>query len=185
MEYNLKLTNGEHIFYHFEQIDHYIENAVSFIVIGIKQGDHIIFIENESISVRIFNKVRLVLTDEELSNVHYTDNFAFYCQHGDFHTPTIVAHFYEMLKPFLDENFNIRTWAHVEWRRQLEIEQKIKQFEEIANKSVNEMGLLSVCAYDTATLSASIMQNLMKSHEFIMTDTELQPSAYYIRTIIV
>ncbi|MFF2501151.1 MEDS domain-containing protein [Peribacillus sp. NPDC058075] len=184
MEYNLKLSNGEHIFYHFEQMDYYIENAVSFIVSGIKQGDHIILIENESISVRIFNKVRLVLTAEEMSNVHYTDNFAFYCKHGDFHTPTIVADFAEILKPFLDENLTIRTWAHVEWGHQLEIEQKINQFEEVANKSVNEMGIVSVCAYDTATITESIMKNLMKSHEFLMTDIELRPSAYYIRTII-
>ncbi|SHS10396.1 Uncharacterised protein [Mycobacteroides abscessus subsp. abscessus] len=42
----IDLKNHGHILYTYNKLDNYIENAISYIVSGIEQGHHIIFIES-------------------------------------------------------------------------------------------------------------------------------------------
>jgi hypothetical protein len=44
---DLKKTNGGHILYHYDQIDCYLRNAVTYIVAGVENGGHVMFVENE------------------------------------------------------------------------------------------------------------------------------------------
>lgn len=112
-------------------------------------------------------------------NIHHIDNYLFYRCYGDFHIHNIVEHFSEILDPFSDENINIRTWAHVEWKEQDDISRKLEEFEDLADSSINEIGLVSVCAYNVGDVSASLQTTMMRNHEYLMTDKEFVRSSLY------
>jgi signal transduction histidine kinase len=99
--------------------------------------------------------------------------------YGDFHTQSIIHHFQEIIDPFFNDNIPIRTWAHVEWSAQSDINHKLKEFEDSADCTVNEAGLVSVCAYPADSLTVSLYMNLMRNHEYLMTDKELIRSNLY------
>ncbi|WP_255472975.1 hypothetical protein [Planomicrobium sp. CPCC 101079] len=48
---------GVHVFYATKDVTRYIENAVSYIVSGIEQGDQIFFFENDRLYPMILKKV--------------------------------------------------------------------------------------------------------------------------------
>ncbi|WP_372447616.1 hypothetical protein [Neobacillus rhizophilus] len=74
---------------------------------------------------------------------------------------------------------SVRTWANVQWRNQENIEAELAAHEKLADCNVNEMGIMSVCAYSSSSISASLETRMMQSHEFLMTDIELVPSPLY------
>ncbi|PLR69219.1 MEDS domain-containing protein [Bacillus sp. UMB0893] len=171
----LQQSTGGHIFYYFNDLDRYIENTVSYIRSGIDQKDRVIVIENERVYSLIYKKLVLHLTEDELTKVHYVNNFDFYCLNGDFHASTILSYFSLILEPYIIEITPIRTWAHVEWGNVAEITEVIGEFEKQANRAVSSMGLISVCAYNADRVPASLKASLKRSHGFLMTDDDIIP----------
>ncbi|MDT3427082.1 signal transduction histidine kinase/CheY-like chemotaxis protein [Paenibacillus forsythiae] len=160
--------------YTYDDIDSYIDNAVSYVVTGIHQGCHILFIDNEVTYRRLLGRLEEALSADQLEDVHYVDNFEFYRQYGDFHCDSIINHFERILKPFLDRQIRVRTWAHVQWnaRERDQIHITLEEFERKADSSVIGNGLMSVCAYNAREISASLQNVLLKTHEYLMTDRE-------------
>lgn len=169
----LQLSSGGHIFYYFHDEQKYIENTVSYIHAGIEQGDCVLIIENERIFPSVYKKMQSLLTEEQLTMIHYINNFDFYCLNGDFHSETILEYFSSILDPYLTKNISIRTWAHVEWGNIGEITDVIGEFENQANKAVSSLEQISVCAYDADRVPESLKESLLRSHEFLMTDEEI------------
>jgi signal transduction histidine kinase len=178
----LEVTNGGHILYFYENIECYVNNAVSYIVTGIEQRHHLLVIDSRVRFQLINEKLKTILSAEQLTMVYYVDNFDFYRMYGDFHCRSIVKHFGEIIESFIEKDISIRTWAHGDWKEQDGIVAKLEEFENVADHSVNEMGLISVCAYNANTLTASLQMIMMRNHEYFMTDKELVRSALYKNT---
>ncbi|MGM0903760.1 MAG: MEDS domain-containing protein [Bacillota bacterium] len=161
---------GQHILYCYKDSHFYIENVVSFIVTGIKQGDHVVVIENDRLFRLIDEKVKAQLRKGQLNQINYVNNFDFYFSNGNFHTPTIISSFATILDSVYAKRKSIRTWAHVEWGNLQEITCKIMDFEVSANQTVHSMNTTSVCAYDVDRLSEPLKESLMRSHPYQLTD---------------
>ncbi|WP_404328705.1 MEDS domain-containing protein [Mesobacillus maritimus] len=161
---------GQHILYCYKDSHFYIENAVSFILTGIKQGDYVVVIENDRLFRLIDEKVKTQLRKGQLNQINYVNNFDFYFSNGDFHTPTIISSFATILDSVYAKRKSIRTWAHVEWGNLQEITCKIIDFEVAANQTVHSMNTTSVCAYDVDRLSEPLKESLMRSHPYQLTD---------------
>ncbi len=181
----LRLLNGEHIFYLSRDPEIYINNAVSYIESGISQGQTLFVIENSARYEVIYSRLKQRLTDEQLLNVHYEDNEAFYKRHGNFHTPTIIKHLTQLIEPFLEKGKVIKTWSHVDWGAQDAIIDKLETYESCADACINEAGITSVCAYNASNVSHALKQILMERHEFFMTDHEFIRSDLFKRVHLV
>ncbi|WP_018923980.1 MEDS domain-containing protein [Salsuginibacillus kocurii] len=175
----IEVPDAAHIVYFFEDENDYIENVLAYICRGIEKGDHLLIIENNVIYEQIEKKATEMFSEEQLTYIHYIDNHSFYSYHQDYHIHSIVEHFHNTLEPFLTSNVTVRTWAHVEWEAKEDIERQLDEFEQLADCSVNEMGLVSVCAYPASAVSASLQTAMMRSHEYLMTDKELVRSSLY------
>ena len=162
-----------HIFYFFENADKYIENAVTYIVSGIGQGDHILFIENNKLFPVIQGKLKPLLSTEQLAKVHYINNFDFYFSKGTFHFATVLNHFTKSIKPYIENEVSVRIWGHVEWGDQKEVDREIEKYENEADQILSLNELTAVCAYDADRVSESLRQSLIKCHEFHMTDNKI------------
>ncbi|WP_419878594.1 ATP-binding protein [Brevibacillus centrosporus] len=174
----IQISSG-HILYFYEDLESYLENAVSYIRTGIEQGHHLLLIDTKQHLWKIGQKLKQETSQDRMGLVHFVDSHEFYAAHHDFHSHTILEHFKNILRPLLHQNLTIRTWALVEWKEQEEILQKLKHFETISDHTVNTLGLLSVCAYNGRQVSASFMNEMMKTHEYFMTDKELKKSSFY------
>ena len=175
----LKVNNAAHILYFFEDENSYLNNMIAYIKAGLERNHHLLLIENNSLLNDVQKRINKLLTIEDQKYIHYIDNHYFYCCYGDFHIHSIIEHFSEILTPFINKKINIRTWAHVEWKEQDDIKSKIEEFENVADYRVNDIGLMSVCAYGASDVSASLQTTMMRSHEYLMTDKEFVRSSLY------
>lgn len=179
----MNLPNAAHILYFFENITNYTENMMAYIKAGLDRGHHLLIIENSTIYNEVKPWILKLFTNEQQKCIHHMDNYTFYNYYGDFHIQSILKNFDEVLEPFFSQDISIRTWAHVEWQKQDDISCKIEEFESLADFSVNNNGLMSVCAYDASDVTASLQTTMMRSHEYLMTDTELVQSTLYRKSL--
>lgn len=170
---NLQGMNGGHIFYYTNELNLYIQNSISYIISGIEQGDHILFLENDRIYPLIQNRLEKLLTKEQFTKIHFINNFDFYWQNNNFHPPTIVSYFSDILNSYEKDNISIRTWGHVEWGNQKEIMQDIEDYEKQVNHMLHGKNVISVCAYDAERVPDILKTKLLKTHDFLMTDNDI------------
>ena len=176
----MKQDSGGHIFYTFSVLDHYLENAAEYVAAAIEQGDSILFIENERIWKKLQDRLSIILCPDQLSRVHYINNFDFYCQKGNFQSAAILEYFKVKTESYSHSNIPFRTWAHVEWSHQERIESKIAEFEHESSSLIRQMGIISVCAYDESRISKSLERVLSRCHDYRLTDgQELLRTAQY------
>ncbi len=177
MSAGLQREETGHIFYCSQELDKYIENAVSYIVFGIKHGDYVLFVENTRIYPLVRKKLEYQLSMEEMNRLLYINNFDFYWRNGTFHPSTILKHF-DAATGYLFENGQaVRTWGHIEWGVQEDIEQEIFEYERTLDTIVPQKNAISVCAYDASRLTESLKTQLMTVHGYYMTDEEVQTVA--------
>ncbi|TCT14918.1 DcmR-like sensory protein [Natranaerovirga pectinivora] len=176
----LKVSNAAHIAYVFKRKNRYIDNMMAYIKAGIERGHHIIIIENLQIYKQIQEKVKKILSEDDQKKIHYFDNHMFYKCYGDFELQSILKHFEELVQSFLKKRITVRAWAHVEWKEQKNIFSIVEQYEKLSDKNISNMKIMVVCAYNTSEICASLYTGLMRSHEYIMSDTEFVRSSLYM-----
>jgi hypothetical protein len=180
----MQLTSSKrdaHIYYSSHELQNYLNNAAAYIIAGIEQGDHIVFIENDRVFPLLQIKLKTLLNTQQLNQIHHVNNFDFYCSSGSFNPPFIFDYLTNTLNPYFDGNISFRVWAHVEWSEQEGILKVLEEFENEADGRASEMGLLLVCAYDADRVPDSLNTALMKCHGFIMTEDDIVPSDIYVK----
>ena len=176
---NLRQAEGAHILYLTEQSDRYIANAVSFIADGVRQGDRVLMVENPRIYPLIQEKLQQILSDEELDLIHYVNNFDFYWRKGNFQPEAILEYFEKIVGSFTSDGRHCRTWGHIEWGSQEDIEEKILSYESEINVSIPKAQVISICAYDSLRVSDQLLERLMHLHGYFMKDTSIAALTFY------
>lgn len=164
-------SDGGHILYCFDELQTYIQNEAMFIISGVKQGSHILVLENDRIFPFVYKTLQLHLNEVQLEKVHHINNFDFYCFEGDFYPSTMVDYFLRNIEVYLDSDVPLQTWGHVEWgESDPTVLESICEYEKSVDQVIAKKCLISVCAYDECRLSATLKSTLMKHHGVFMTD---------------
>lgn len=178
----LNETESAHIFYLTEQTDLYIENALNFILDGLQKNEHVLFVENSRLYPRIFERLQQTLTPEQLQDVHYVNNFDFYWHQGNFSPEAILAYFETVTGKLQGDGRKCRTWGHIEWGSQEDIEDKIILYETEIDHTVPESNVISVCAYDAVRVSSSLCERLLHCHSYFMKDASIASVTLHTET---
>ncbi|MCP3764059.1 MEDS domain-containing protein [Domibacillus sp. A3M-37] len=178
----IKENDSVHIFYSMTELRPYINNLASYILSAIKQGEHVLVIENERVTSLMYKELKNILTKDQLTHIHTINNFDFYFSSGSFHPPAVLDYLSRALKPFYEKKVSFRIWAHAEWSDQGEGLTLLQEYENEANRMIREQGLFVVCAYDEKRMSNSIKTMLMKYHEYILSEDGIIPSDLYQNT---
>lgn len=176
---SLRHIDAAHIFYLTEKTDLYVENAVAYILDGVKQGDRVLMVENPRIYPRIQKELKQALSSEELELVHYINNFDFYWRKGNFHPEAILDYFEKIIGSFTADGRHCRTWGHIEWGSQEDAEQKVISYEKDIDRSMPKRHVISVCAYDSQRISESLSARLMLCHGYFMKDDSISALSFY------
>ncbi|QNO14700.1 MEDS domain-containing protein [Alkalicella caledoniensis] len=178
---DITVNQGAHIFYTYTNEKRYINNAVAFISTGLRLGHAIVLQEDSVRYAKIIDRLiktghHKSLLDEE---IHFVDKNEFYMVNTVFDCDLILENLTSIIKALLAKRECVRTWGNLLWKEHPELLYKVKRYEEKADKLTKKQNTLSVCAYDGNILSSKAQLELMKSHQYIMTDTELFTSFLY------
>ena len=179
---NIELSAGCHIVYTYTDLNHYLENTLSYITEGLDKDQIVIYIDKPDRYKYIMEKLKHAnYSEEQLNEIIFADTDDFYETHDVFNMNQVMANFMDILEPHLKDRV-IRTWGFVTWKEQNQISltARLKLYECGCDSFVSELeNFISVCAYDGFTLPSSILCEILQAHEYHMTDTHLTTSNLY------
>ncbi|MGF2616135.1 hypothetical protein FZC84_10725 [Rossellomorea vietnamensis] len=159
-----------HILYHFNNEQTYIQNVVAFIKTGVQSGSPVLLVENDRHLLSIKQELQSVLSEKEMANVHFSNNYDFYSTTQSFDPDSIITYFKETVEPLLKQGVPVWTWGLVEWGDQEDILDKIVLYENQVQAFASDRGMVSVCAYDSNLTPVGLEEKLMKFHQVTITD---------------
>ncbi|WP_078551456.1 MEDS domain-containing protein [Alkalihalobacterium alkalicellulosilyticum] len=176
---NIQINDGSHILYFYQDEEKYIDNVVSFIMLANTMNQRVVYIDNLTHYQSVLNKLKDLLHEEQINSiVQYVNNYDFYEMYGHFHFERILHNFKKTLQPYVDENLSVRIWGFVDWVEK-PCSEELNNYEQHADISVNEIGYMTVCCYDGNKVSSVTQTEMLRSHEYFMTDKELVKSPLY------
>lgn len=173
------ITNGAHILYFYNDPEAYIKNAVSFLKIGLMHGDYVVLIDSSENYALIKAKLDEVLSLSEWERFQYIDHQRFYSDYGSLHVRNVIQNFNDLFNPLLLKGHSIRSWGHVHWTDQEDIAEQLSLYEHQCELTIPEIQLLGVCIYDGKLVPAHIQNEMLRTHEYFMTDTTFTKSMLY------
>lgn len=173
---HVNVSNRGHILYLYEEESAYLENAVEYIRTAIELNQTVLFIDSEANWVEIQRRFSVNLAAHA---VHFAEASDFYRKKEPFCCDQVVAHFQKLFDQLSLEGSQIRTWANIKWPPSENVFNELVCFEREADKAVQKMEILSVCAYNSHKVPAFLGIKMTRSHSYIMTDTEIFVSTLY------
>lgn len=174
---------GRHILYTFTERASYVDNLVQYIIEGIEKNEQVFCAEQMDVLNYISERLKQAgYTDEQLADVYLVEANRFYGVHDTFSVDYLNNSFAQSVFPYLDFSRDVRLWGTVVWQGGNEgiSDEEIYSYEYAYDNLIAEKtNMLSVCGYDASTLSASLMNSLLETHEFHMMDRGLVRSHLY------
>ncbi|GGN91221.1 ATP-binding protein [Saccharibacillus kuerlensis] len=175
MELNqlVSVSAGGHILYLYDNADVYVDNVSAYLISGVQSGDLVILIERSEWIEQIRSHALQTLSKEEIERIVYVEAEQFYSVHESFQYEKIVEHFEALTEPYRNCSHRIRTWAHVTWKSEEGVEKELEKFKELASRTVEDFRMLSVCAYEGRSISASLQIKMLRVYDYVMTDDQI------------
>lgn len=171
----LSARTGSHILYFYSDGEAYLDNAVSYIQMGLKFGHHVVFVDSEERFERVQERLD---GGEQMDHLHYLRDVDHYCGY-EFDFEKAIAGLDNIMEPFMEANATVRTWGHIRWADVDGIDERLKSFENQCDLSISGLGYTTVCAYDGHSVPAYVEIEMMRHHEYLMTDESLTTSNLY------
>ncbi|UTR12789.1 MEDS domain-containing protein [Evansella sp. LMS18] len=172
------VTEG-HILYTFNSDDIYLENAVNYIISGIREGEHVLVVESSRNIPKLREKLMSQLNEKEQKKIHYTNNFTFYMLNRSFQAETVLHYFSKVVTELSRKAEKLRIWAHVEWGDKSSFIEEIAKYERGSDKVIQEEELLCVCAYREKNVCPELKKILLQHHSIELRDNKLYISRFY------
>lgn len=168
-----------HVLYAYNELDKYIEQAVSYIEDAVMAEEYVIFIENEPLFRLINKELSSRLAEDQMEFVHWVNNFDFYYSSGNYHPPAILDYFNKMVEPYIENGISFRSWAHVEWASMKDPLHIIEDFERIVDEAVNTLYFPLICAYEGLKMPDHLIKILLETHPYVLKDDNFTVSDEY------
>ncbi|RJE91335.1 GHKL domain-containing protein [Paenibacillus sp. 1011MAR3C5] len=173
------VTNGAHILYYYTNHDAYIKNATSFLINGLIQDEHVVFIDSEPNYMEVIHSLTGRVGRDVLERIHYVNHVDFYYEHGMMLVSEVMNNFAKLFAPLQQDLRAIRSWGQVPWDENGNNAEQLLIYEHRCDSSILNAQMLGVCAYDAKRIPAYVQNEMMRSHEYFMTDDSLAPSMFY------
>ncbi|WP_171038247.1 ATP-binding protein [Aquibacillus sediminis] len=171
------LSNGGHIIYTYNDSEKYIQNATNFIAEGLMYQQPVLFFEYREQLRKVKRQLQLDgVSTNQLAAIHFVDIDVIHNFHKNYGKEELMDHFETMIDSYFKEDKAFRIWGKVdipEVSTIMEYEARCDQLFHHQSQAV------SVCAYDGHTTSAATLADLLKKHNYFMTDEFIVPSSLY------
>lgn len=170
--------NGAHILYMFNEEDRYMNNVYHFIAEGIEQREKIVLVEEQE----IFENIVTILlnngyTKEDMKLLEFMSIQDFYFSEKGFNAEENFQKIEQLLERSIKKGLKLRTWGNVVADSSLISE--IRNYESKVDRLLEGSDTISVCAYNAFVTPAFFQNELLKVHEYVMIEEELERSPFY------
>ncbi|ARK22048.1 ATP-binding protein [Sporosarcina ureae] len=189
----MELTKGiesllvGHVVYTYTDRNKYIEHATSYVAEGLDKNHIILYVDQPASFAAVKDNLRNAgYTEEQMDHIYFVDTDMAYETHANFNAEAVLKNLNDFFDPHIVEGNVLRGWGLVTWRPQniktlipsvaLHEQNFDDFFSRVANITKN---YINVCAYDSLSLSGSLLTELLQTHEYHMTDTNFLPSHLY------
>ncbi|MFV8828221.1 ATP-binding protein [Alkalihalobacterium sp. APHAB7] len=171
---------GSHIIYMFNEYDKYIENALAYISEGIDNRDKILLIESQDVYTSITKKlIQMGYSEDDRQLIKYTTNTDFYRSEETFSAEKSIEQLSGLLKGNIERGVRTRIWGQVLASNSSICE--IRLYENDCDHFFHGKNIVSVCAYNGLITPAFLQNELLKVHEYLMLDSQIEKSPFYNR----
>ncbi|MBB6451859.1 signal transduction histidine kinase [Salirhabdus euzebyi] len=169
------LSNGGHIIYTYSDEKKYLDNVTNFIMEGVTKREGIVIVEKNHYIIQIKNRlINNGISQDDINQIVFVDTGIFYQEKVE----EVIDHLASIVDPFIQKAQPLRTWGNVKIKSLLS---NLYIYECSCDQFVCNHQTISVCAYDGRELSASNLADLLKVHQYYMTDESIIPSGLYKR----
>ncbi|CAM4402515.1 MEDS domain-containing protein [Paenibacillus tarimensis] len=176
---HMDVSEGAHILYFYSSDEGYMDNALAFVRSGLEQNQQILLFDSQQNYEQICRVLAGDGLEQAISEVHFIDHGWFYG------ADSLEEGFYKdelgkLAQAMKSGGTSVRSWGHVCWREESEaFFPVLQEYERYCDELFGGTGLFGVCVYDARKVPAAVQNELLKSHEYFMTDTSLMPSMLY------
>ena len=189
----MELTKGiesllvGHVVYTYTDRSKYIEHATSYVAEGLDKNHIILYVDQPTSFAAVKENLRNAgYTEEQMNHIYFVDTDMAYETHDNFNAEAVLKNLNDFFDPHIIEGNVLRGWGLVTWRPQ-NIKTLIpsvalheQNFDDFFSRVAQITGnYINVCAYDSLSLSGSLLTELLQTHEYHMTDTNFLPSHLY------
>ncbi|GEM_PF-6971109 len=169
---------GAHILYMFDDEERYLEHTVDFIKEGMLKKEKIIIVESKFFLEKIKEKLlEKGIPQQKLQTITYVENDDLYTSDSDFNASKSYENLLQLLKPNFKDNITTRIWGQV--LVQGNAISELRKYECACDDLLKEKHVISVCSYNALTCSSFIQNEMLKVHEYFMTDDQIVKSPFY------
>lgn len=170
------LSNGGHIAYIYESEEKYIKNALNYIKEGLTNNQRIVFIDtvdNNKLIHKLLQSAKTI-SKEEIDGIEFIGVDYFYNSKQPLNQS--LVRLTSIIDPYIENDIALRVWGNVKVTRLSEVLSYECECDDFLSK---QKQIFTVCAYDGKALPASMLVDMLKVHEYFMTDDSLVPSNLY------
>jgi MEDS: MEthanogen/methylotroph, DcmR Sensory domain len=165
-------SKNVHILLVFNEVKQYVQMAANYLSDELNKGSHVLLVENDRIYPMILKRLEDNVCDQKLLNLKRENTFDFYYEQESFDPDSIYNHFQESVSPFIEKGNRIVTWGHVEWGKDLD-SNKLICYERKLENFLQNMSVLSICAYDKDRLNTDTLESLVSVHDMYINENEI------------
>ncbi|MEB1805885.1 MAG: MEDS domain-containing protein [Bacillaceae bacterium] len=170
---------GSHIIYMFNEYDKYVRNALTFIAEGIDNGDTVLLIESKHFFYSIIKKlIQMGYSESQRSLITYANNTNFYCAGETFSAENSIKQLSGLLRN-IEHGGRTRIWGQV--LANYSTISELRVYENDCDLLMHGKNIITVCAYNALTTPAFLQNELLKVHEYLMFDSQIEKSPFYNR----
>jgi signal transduction histidine kinase len=175
----IDVANGAHILYCYSSMEGYLDNAAAFIAAGLHLGQGVVVIDSpenyESIQARLSVRTRESCAEK----VVFVDRFQFYCEQGKLQFDAVLRNMDDLFRSLQHRYVAIRAWGHVYRDGWEDFFARLQLYERLGDEALRVKKVVAICVYDGRRMTAHEQNELLRSHEYFMTDTTLTKSMLY------
>lgn len=161
------------VLYLYNNIEVYLQHAVTFLLTGVSKGNYAIFIDSHENLIQIQQRLETIITNEEEKNLINLINKETIKQ------PNLkdLVKYLQSFQIHFDENLSIRIWLHE--KRDYGNDFISKLLNPIGDIRSNSEKILFLSVFNASTVSAGMHIDLMRKYPYLMTDLEIVYSPLY------
>ncbi|PIC89097.1 hypothetical protein CSV71_11140 [Sporosarcina sp. P21c] len=176
-----------HVVYTYTDNSKYIEHATAYVAEGLAKNHIILYVDQPTNFASVKENLRNAgYSEEQMANIYFVDTDMAYETHEDFNAEAVLKNLNDFFDPHVKEGNILRGWGLVTWRPQSRktlipsVALHEQNFDDFFSRVANITGnYINICAYDSLSLSGSLLIELLQTHEYHMTDTHFLPSHLY------
>jgi len=169
----IPLLNGSRILYCYDSVNSYLDNALAYLTHSVEHANYVFVIDNHDHCEQLRKRLLSVLSAAKLAAIQYVDSALLPNERS---TEEYLQQACLRIQTQVSQPITVRVWAHEERSTVSADDYRQNGISRMNNSMLADLQSITVHAYPAWKLSGSSQLQLLKHHDYMMTDHEFVQS---------